>query len=84
MAGVGVAIGVGLALLLGQVGRALFFGLTPTDPLVPAAAVAGFARRRARRRVLARATRGARRSCYCIARRLSRARNIRFPSRTKR
>ncbi len=28
-----------LALLLGQVGRALLFGLTPTDPLVPAAAV---------------------------------------------
>jgi predicted permease len=40
MAGIGVAIGVGLALLLGQVGRALLFGLTPSDPFVPAAAVA--------------------------------------------
>jgi ABC-type antimicrobial peptide transport system permease subunit len=39
MAAVGVAIGVSLALLLGQVGRALLFGLTPTDPVVPAAAV---------------------------------------------
>jgi predicted permease len=39
MAAVGVVIGVSLALLLGQVGRALLFGLTPTDPLVPAAAV---------------------------------------------
>jgi ABC-type antimicrobial peptide transport system permease subunit len=26
-------------MLLGQVGRALLFGLSPTDPLVPAAAV---------------------------------------------
>jgi ABC-type antimicrobial peptide transport system permease subunit len=40
MAAVGVAIGVSLALLLGQVGRALLYGLSPTDPLVPAAAVA--------------------------------------------
>jgi predicted permease len=39
MAAIGVAIGVGLALLLGQVGRALLFGLTPSDPFVPAAAV---------------------------------------------
>jgi predicted permease len=39
MAGVGVAIGVSLALLLGQVGRALLYGLSPTDPLVPTAAV---------------------------------------------
>ncbi|HET7608958.1 MAG TPA: FtsX-like permease family protein, partial [Gammaproteobacteria bacterium] len=39
MAAVGVAIGVGLALLLGEVGRALLFGLRPTDPIVPAAAV---------------------------------------------
>ena len=28
-----------LALLLGQVGRSLLFGLAPTDPLVPGAAV---------------------------------------------
>ncbi len=40
MAGIGVAIGAGLALLLGQVGRALLYGLSPTDPLVPAAAIA--------------------------------------------
>ncbi len=39
MAAIGVAIGVGLALLLGQVGRVLLFGLTPSDPFVPAAAV---------------------------------------------
>jgi predicted permease len=39
MAGVGVAIGVSLALLLGQAVRALLYGLSPTDPLVPAAAV---------------------------------------------
>ena len=39
MAAIGVAIGVGLALLLGEVGRALLFGLTPTDPVVPVAAV---------------------------------------------
>jgi predicted permease len=39
MAGVGVVVGVGLASLLGVAGRALFFGLAPTDPLVPAAAV---------------------------------------------
>jgi putative ABC transport system permease protein len=39
MAGVGVAIGVSLALLLGQIGRALLYGLSPTDPLVPAAAI---------------------------------------------
>jgi ABC-type antimicrobial peptide transport system permease subunit len=39
MAAVGIVVGVGLALLLGVAGRALFFGLTPTDPLVPAAAV---------------------------------------------
>jgi putative ABC transport system permease protein len=40
MAGIGVALGVSLALLLGQIGRALLYGLTPTDPLVPAVAVA--------------------------------------------
>ncbi len=39
MAAVGVVAGVSLALLLGQVGRALLFGLTPTDPVIPAAAV---------------------------------------------
>ena len=39
MAAVGIVVGVGLALLLGVAGRALFFGLTPTDPFVPAAAV---------------------------------------------
>jgi predicted permease len=40
MAAIGVVVGVGLASLLGVAGRALFFGLAPTDPLVPAAAVA--------------------------------------------
>jgi ABC-type antimicrobial peptide transport system permease subunit len=39
MAAIGVVIGVSLAMLLGQAGRALLFGLSPTDPLVPAAAV---------------------------------------------
>jgi ABC-type antimicrobial peptide transport system permease subunit len=39
MAGIGIAVGVGLALLLGAAGRALLFGLSPTDPLVPLAAV---------------------------------------------
>jgi len=39
MAAVGIVVGVGLAALLGVVGRALFFGLTPADPFVPAAAV---------------------------------------------
>jgi predicted permease len=39
MAAIGIAIGVTLALLVGQAARALLFGLTPTDPLVPAAAV---------------------------------------------
>jgi predicted permease len=39
MAGIGVAIGVSLALLLGQAARALLYGLSPTDPFVPAAAV---------------------------------------------
>jgi predicted permease len=39
MAAVGVVGGVGLAALLGVAGRALFFGLTPADPFVPAAAV---------------------------------------------
>jgi predicted permease len=39
MAGIGVFVGVGLASLLGVAGRALFFGLAPTDPLVPASAV---------------------------------------------
>jgi len=40
MAAIGMAAGVSFALLLGQVGRSLLFGLTPTDPFVPAAAVA--------------------------------------------
>jgi putative ABC transport system permease protein len=39
MAGIGVLLGVGLALLIGRAGRALFYGLAPTDPLVPAAAL---------------------------------------------
>jgi putative ABC transport system permease protein len=39
MAAVGVVGGVGLAALLGVAGRALFFGLAPADPFVPAAAV---------------------------------------------
>jgi predicted permease len=39
MAGIGAAIGLSLAMLLGQIGRALLYGLSPTDPLVPAAAV---------------------------------------------
>jgi putative ABC transport system permease protein len=39
MAAIGVALGVSLALLVGQIGRALLFGLSPTDPVVPAAAV---------------------------------------------
>jgi len=41
MAGVGVATGVSLSLLLGQAVRALLYGLSPTDPLVPAVAVTG-------------------------------------------
>ncbi len=43
MAGIGIVVGVGLALLLGVAGRALFFGLTPTDPLIPAGAVVALA-----------------------------------------
>jgi ABC-type antimicrobial peptide transport system permease subunit len=43
MAASGVVVGVGLALLLGQVGRSLLFGLAPTDPLVPGAAVLALA-----------------------------------------
>jgi predicted permease len=39
MAAIGVLAGVTFAVLLGEVGRSLLFGLTPTDPLVPAAAV---------------------------------------------
>jgi predicted permease len=39
MAGIGVVVGVALALALGQAGRTLLFGLTPTDPWIPAAAV---------------------------------------------
>jgi len=39
MAAIGVALGVSLALLVGELGRALLFGLSPTDPVVPAAAV---------------------------------------------
>ncbi len=39
MAAVGIVVGVGLALLVGVAGRALLFGLAPTDPLVPVAAV---------------------------------------------
>ena len=41
MASIGVVIGVSLAFLLfGQAGRALLYGLSPTDPLVPVIAVA--------------------------------------------
>jgi ABC-type antimicrobial peptide transport system permease subunit len=40
MAGIGVVIGVSFALLIGQAVRALLYGLSPTDPLVPAMAVA--------------------------------------------
>jgi predicted permease len=40
MAAIGVVVGVTLALLLGELGRALLYGLSPTDPLVPVAAVA--------------------------------------------
>jgi hypothetical protein len=39
MATVGIVAGVSLALALGEIGRTLLVGLTPTDPLVPAAAV---------------------------------------------
>jgi predicted permease len=39
MAAIGVASGVALAFLIGQARRALLYGLLPTDPLVPAAAV---------------------------------------------
>lgn len=39
MAAIGIIGGVSLALLLGRVGRSLLYGLAPTDPLVPAAAV---------------------------------------------
>jgi predicted permease len=39
MAAIGVAAGVSLALLLGRLGRSLLYGLAPTDPLVPGAAV---------------------------------------------
>jgi ABC-type antimicrobial peptide transport system permease subunit len=39
MAAIGIAIGVGLAFVLGAVGRSLLYGLAPTDPLVPAVAV---------------------------------------------
>jgi putative ABC transport system permease protein len=39
MAVIGVVSGVSLAMLLGQAGRTLLYGLSPTDPVVPAAAV---------------------------------------------
>jgi predicted permease len=39
MALIGVVIGISLALLLGQLGRALLFGLAPSDPSIPAVAV---------------------------------------------
>jgi ABC-type antimicrobial peptide transport system permease subunit len=39
MAAIGVVIGVSLALVLGELGQALLFGLAPSDPVVPAAAV---------------------------------------------
>ena len=39
MAASGIVVGVTLAALLGQVGRSLLFGLTPSDPLVPAVAI---------------------------------------------
>jgi ABC-type antimicrobial peptide transport system permease subunit len=43
MAGVGIIVGVSLALALGQVARTLLFGLSPTDPLVPTLAVLALA-----------------------------------------
>ena len=43
MAGIGVVVGVGLAMLLGFAGRALLYGLAPTDPTIPAAAVLALA-----------------------------------------
>jgi predicted permease len=39
MAAIGIVIGVILALELGDIGRSLLYGLTPTDPFVPAVAV---------------------------------------------
>ena len=46
MGAVGIVAGVGLASLLGVAGRALFFGLAPTDPYVPAVAVLSLRRPR--------------------------------------
>ena len=71
------SIGVSLALLLGQVGRALLVRSHADRPARAGCGRARFDRRRVCRRILARAPRGARRSRYCIARRLSR-RIIRF------
>jgi hypothetical protein len=68
MAAVGVVVGVGLAALLGVAGRALFFGLTPADPFVPAAAVLALTLVVLAAAYLARATCGACGSCYGIAR----------------
>jgi predicted permease len=39
MAAIGVGVGVSLALLIGQVGRTILYGLSAADPLVPTAAV---------------------------------------------
>ena len=39
MAAIGVGLGVSLALLIGQVGRTILYGLSAADPLVPTAAV---------------------------------------------
>jgi predicted permease len=39
MAAVGVLAGTTFAMLLGQLGRSLLYGLTPSDPFVPGAAV---------------------------------------------
>jgi ABC-type antimicrobial peptide transport system permease subunit len=39
MAAIGMTIGVSLALVIGQFGRTLLYGLSPTDPFVPTAAV---------------------------------------------
>ena len=40
MAAIGGAVGLAAALLLGQLARSLLYGLAPTDPVVPAIAVA--------------------------------------------
>ena len=78
------SIGVSLALLLGQVGRALLFGLSPTDPLVPAAAVLALGSPSCSPPLIG--PRAARHtsipSLHCAA--IEPRRNTRIPSRTKR